>query len=201
VVTAVFAAGVVATNYAVGGSIQWGGRYYAIALPVIVPVAIDAIATRLVGARGPSRDVRLAVVMLVVVSLMASLTAMRVLRYRHDSVASLASAISELAEVAGPSGVGRQPDKPVVVVYNRLTPQLLYGDFADYTWLAPDARDDSGQLAADGLDAAGVSRVVLVGPSATSSAWSDWTEVDRRSSRLGDVVVLSRCPSSADEPC
>ena len=37
---ALFFLGVLATEYANGGGLQWGGRFYAISLPVVVPVAV-----------------------------------------------------------------------------------------------------------------------------------------------------------------
>ena len=41
---AVFALLVAATQYARGGSGEWGGRYFALGLPVLVPVALLALA-------------------------------------------------------------------------------------------------------------------------------------------------------------
>ncbi|MDQ6746726.1 MAG: hypothetical protein M3010_01270, partial [Candidatus Dormibacteraeota bacterium] len=41
---ALFAAAVIATQYPGGGSVEWGGRYFALGLPVLVPVIVMALA-------------------------------------------------------------------------------------------------------------------------------------------------------------
>lgn len=44
--TALFVAGVLATQYRVGGSAEWGGRYFALAVPALTVLAVDALARR-----------------------------------------------------------------------------------------------------------------------------------------------------------
>jgi hypothetical protein len=189
--TALFAAAVLATNYPVGGSIQWGGRYFAVILPVVTPLALDAIRRASTGWH-PATAHRV-VALSVAVSLTVALIGLRVIRHRHDSVAATQVALSELSSVAGGAGVGTHPDRPIVVSYNRLVPQLLFGEFDRYVWLAPDVRDGSGALAAEGLAGAGVERVILFdAPGIPRGQWAEWEPVSSRSTPLGRVVVIER---------
>ena len=48
---AVYLVGVVATQYAVGGGVEWGGRYFALAVPLVAPFAAGG----LLAAAPPSR--------------------------------------------------------------------------------------------------------------------------------------------------
>lgn len=43
---ALFIAGVLATQYRVGGSAEWGGRYFALAVPILTVLAVDGLARR-----------------------------------------------------------------------------------------------------------------------------------------------------------
>ncbi|WP_208027902.1 hypothetical protein [Rhabdothermincola sediminis] len=191
--TALFAAAVLATNYPVGGSIQWGGRYFAVILPVFTPLGLDAI-RRASSVWQPATAHRV-VALSVAVSLTVALIGLRVIRHRHDSVAATQVALSELSSVAGGAGVGAHPDRPIVVSYNRLVPQLLFGGFDRYVWLAPDVRDGSGALAAEGLAGAGVERVILFdAPGIPRGQWAEWEPVASRSTPLGRVVVIERIP-------
>lgn len=186
-----FAGAVLATNYPVGGSIQWGGRYFAVILPVVTPVAVDAIARAGMGWR--TEVARKVVVLLLATSVLATLTGLRTVRHRHESAARLEAGLSELSVLAGGVGVGAFPERPAVVTYRRLVPQLLFDDFDDYVWLAPDSRDESGALAAAGLAAAGVDRVVLLGATSDSiEHWTGWHEVTARSTPAGRLAVIER---------
>lgn len=203
VIVVVFTAALFATNYAVGGSIQWGGRYLALMLPLAVPLAVDAIWSRLDDARFDATARRRVGALLCALGLLTSLTAVRTVRVRHEAVSSLTSALAHAAEVAGPSGTGLMPDRPVALAYNRLVPQLLYGSFDELVWLGPDRRDDTGPDAARALKDAGVDRVVVHGAPADLPGWEDWYEVERVPSLQGDVIVLARCPggSEGDDAC
>ncbi len=43
VVATIFFVAVIFTQYGVGGSVEWGGRYFAIGVPLVCPVALDSL--------------------------------------------------------------------------------------------------------------------------------------------------------------
>ena len=53
---AAFVAAVLATQYAVGGSMEWGGRFFHLALPLLIPLVLDSLAEA--GARLDARTAR-----------------------------------------------------------------------------------------------------------------------------------------------
>jgi hypothetical protein len=53
--TGLFVAGVLATQYRVGGSAEWGGRYFALAVPALTVLAVDGLARRAPALPGPVR--------------------------------------------------------------------------------------------------------------------------------------------------
>ena len=46
VTAGLFVAGVLATQYGIGGSAEWGGRYFALGVPILTVLSIDALARR-----------------------------------------------------------------------------------------------------------------------------------------------------------
>ena len=190
---AVFAVGVFATDYAVGGSAQWGGRYFALGLPLAVPLAL--VALRRVVRSMPSPSRRPFVAGLVACCLLTSALSLQVLHVRRGLVVSLGHAVADATAVAGPSGVGDHPDRPLVVVGNRLGGQVLYPDLDRYTWLAG-GRAQSVRDALARSAAAGVTRATVVNPPEDDSLWPGWRQVGRWTSDLADVAVIEVCPVS-----
>lgn len=152
IVSAVAAAGVLLTQYRIGGGVEWGGRYFAYLLPLVVPVLVVAAASV-----GASR--RLAFVAALVVAVTLPVLGVQVLRQSHDAVRSLTRRIDQVAAHAAP-GDGGGDHRPVVVSTERLLPQLAWNRFDRYRWLSP----ATGDLGAYGprLARAGIRRIVLV---------------------------------------
>lgn len=114
-ISGLFTAAVVATQYDVGGGVEWGGRYFALMLPLLVPVLVQALAQLGRGLEARARHA--AVLALVALMAMASLYAVRVLVVNHRGTAAMFDRFSELA--ASAPGVDR--DAPFFVTNS---PQL-----------------------------------------------------------------------------
>ncbi len=141
VTSVVFALAVLATQYSTGGSGEWGGRYFALALPVAVPVLVAAIRTR------GSRPL---VAGLVVCSLAMGVMAVGALRSTHRFGADLIAAIDRTAG----------PDRPVLVTTTARVPRLAWPTFDDQRWLLS-TPGDLGALV-DRLGTIGVDRFTYV---------------------------------------
>ena len=147
---------VLLTEYPRGGGIEWGGRYFAVVLPLAAPVLVAAAAAA-VRHRPPDRLARWAPGLAVALCVLPALLAIQALRSAHDATARTLDAMSAAAATAG-QAPGR--DRTVVVSRNRLLPQIAYTDFGRYDWVVPDDLAPYG----DRLVAAGIDRVVLVSP-------------------------------------
>ena len=145
-----------ATEYARGGGIEWGGRYFAVALPLLAPLAVLGL-SRGVAAVAPARDRRALVGALVAVPVLLGLVAVRAHHTTHERTEDLLAAVEAAAAGTDP---GAGLDRPVVVATARLLPQIAYPDFDEYLWVVPSRRD----LAPVGerLAARGVEEVVVV---------------------------------------
>lgn len=149
---AAFAGAVAATQYARGGSGEWGGRYFAIGLPILVPVALVALADAGRALDGASR--RRVVVALAACSVVMSVMAMASITDTHRFTDRLMAS----ADRAGRSISG--VEKPVMITTNGAIPRLAWATFDRQRWLlAPP--DDLAPLAGR-LRAAGTDQVVLV---------------------------------------
>lgn len=82
-----FALAVVATQYAKGGSGEWGGRYFALAIPIAVPILL--LALRQAARRLDRRAARSALVALTVCSAVMGVMGVTALRVSHRDVARL----------------------------------------------------------------------------------------------------------------
>jgi hypothetical protein len=102
-----------ATSYPVGGSAEWGGRYFHALLPLVTPVAVAALAAALPSLGRSSA--RVAVAGLVVVSLALTVLEVRValnLRLRAETVVTRVADAAELVDPgdgADPVVVSRNP--------------------------------------------------------------------------------------------
>ena len=186
VVAAAVTIAVLVTEYAIGGGVEWGGRYFAVVIPVAVPVLAFAAAP--VIRRHGAELARIVVIALAVASVAATLTAAQALRVGHTHTAEVLDAI---AGQAGAAGTSAGLTRPVVVTTNRLLPQIDERDFDRFDWVAVDP--DHLERSADRLAELGVRNVVLVtsdlaGDVAQMPGW----HVTRPSPDLPlDVVVLT----------
>jgi hypothetical protein len=126
---AVFSLAVLATQYASGGSGEWGGRYFAIGIPVLVPVVL--LPTVRIWRTLDRPTAMLAISSFVVVSLALTATAAVTLRrYRHD-VDVLVSAIDTTTR-ARPTLDG---GAPVVITTNGSAARFAYTVVEHTRWL------------------------------------------------------------------
>ncbi len=176
---------VLVTQYAIGGGVEWGGRYFAVVVPIAIPALVFAAAP--VIRRHRPDLVRIVVVALVVMSVAASLTAVRTLRDVHQATAAVLDGIRTQAAIAGTSG-GHH--RPVVVSTNRLLPQIGYRDFDRYDWVVPNS--DGLRRYTDRLAGTGVDRIVLVSgdQAAEVAELPGWRVVSSQPGLALDVAVL-----------
>ena len=129
VAAAVFAVGVLATQYSEGGSGEWGGRYFAIGLPVILPV----VAVVLVGL--PQRIVaanpRVVIALLAIAVLVFPIVSVRTLRSYHHSGDDLVDAVVATAAATPPGDGG----PPVVLSTDGTTARYAVDHLAEGRWL------------------------------------------------------------------
>lgn len=137
-VVAAFAGAVVATQYSQGGGVEWGGRYFALSLPLAIPITVAALRA------GP----RPLLVGLSVASLGLGVLAMGALHTAHQRTERLLGAIAPRADI--------------VVTTAGLLPRLDWPHYEQRRWvlIAPDKLDALLRQ----LPSAGVHRVALVFP-------------------------------------
>jgi len=88
---ALFSIAVLATQYGSGGGGEWGGRYFAIGLPLIVPLGLAALAAT--GRNLDRTTAKIAAGSLVVLSLALSVLAVVALRQAHRDVDAMVAAV------------------------------------------------------------------------------------------------------------
>jgi MFS family permease len=182
---------IIATQYSIGGGVEWGGRYFAVLLPVVVAVvvtgSIGALRRLLPSERGRATVVGAAAV----VTLVLAGIALTTLRQGHQWADQLSRGVAGAAASAGPT---RVTDHPIVMTSNRLLPQLLYDDVDRYDWVAADAGDLPGF--AEQLAAAGADTAVLVVPTGSDLparlANTGWTVRAEDTPAVYDIFVLER---------
>lgn len=174
VTSVVFTLVVVATQYSTGGSGEWGGRYFALALPIGLPVVLLAIRHR--GSRG-------LVAGLVVCSLALSVMAVGSLRAAHRRGAGLIAAIDR---TAGDTVAGS--DRPVLVTTAPLVPRMAWPTFDRQRWLL--SRPGDLPALVDRLDAAGIERFTFVARSEAEAALLPATVARQRVTTYGAWRIL-----------
>lgn len=141
VTSVVFVAAVLATQYATGGSGEWGGRYFALALPVALPVLVLAMRRR-----GP----RPLLAGLLVCSVVMSVMAVGGIRSTHRFTAGLVAAVDRAAG----------PDRPVLVTTQALVPRRSWPTMDHQRWLLSKPADLAPLV--DRLGPAGITRFTFV---------------------------------------
>lgn len=151
--SAAFAAAVVATQYSIGGGVEWGGRYFAVGLPAAVPVAVVGLAD--LGRRLDRRTAVVAGVGLGAASVLLAALGAAALRSSHDTSARLADAVRDGRTVVVP-----QDGVPTVVANGDLIGRLVWRPGVDGRWFTAD-EETLGDLSMR-LDDAGVDAFTLV---------------------------------------
>lgn len=148
---ALFALAVLATQYSIGGSGEWGGRYFALMIPLVVPVILAAL--RAEGRRLAPAVRRGVAGALVVCSASLSVMAVGALRADHR-----AGAREEARIVAAGRATG--DGRPIVVSTWIAGARLAWATFDDHRWLY--VPEDDVATAVGRLRSAGVDRFVFI---------------------------------------
>jgi len=146
-----FALAVAATQYATGGSGEWGGRYFAVGLPVLVPVLLLALAQAGERVARPARKAGVAA--LVVSSVAMTVMSMTSLRDAHRTTARLMATAERLGLESG-------SDRPVMVATRGLVPRMAWATFDHQRWLLTDPQDLGSLL--ERVGGTGVNQAVIV---------------------------------------
>ncbi|NNE74492.1 MAG: hypothetical protein HKN26_12570 [Acidimicrobiales bacterium] len=150
-----FAGAVLLTQYDQGGTAEFGGRYFAVMLPALVPVLVVALAD--VGSAAPV-DARVA--WRVGVGVMAAATVSMGLFGLHASKARVSQLVA--AERSAVQTVMAETGEPAVVLSTvNAVSRWSWDLYADTRWLIV-AEEDLAATATS-LDRAGVSKFVVVG--------------------------------------
>lgn len=130
VAPAVFSILVLATQYTDGGGLQWGGRFFAVALPVAAPLALDALARHRAVVPAACRQVVAAGTFGVV-----GLTVIGALVTLHDHHRE-SERVAETVGAAVSPGV-----RPLVVTSDPVLPRLEWSVFGRVRWQVVPLRD------------------------------------------------------------
>jgi len=153
--TLLFAAAVLATQYSTGGSGEWGGRYFALALPAAVPVALHVL--RGAAAALGSQARRAALVGLVVTSTAIAASGILALRTVHGNTDRVVEATVDAARRDGPAGDG---GTAVVLTSEEALPRLAWDRLDGARWLRTEPEDLAAML--ERLDGLGVTELTFV---------------------------------------
>jgi len=143
------AGGILATQYREGGSSEWGGRYFAILLPLATPLAVSGLARA--AERLDRRTALVAAGSVVVGSLALASVAVRDLSSSHDTASAFNDAVERAAATL---------EDPVIVSVIPAAPRFAWDTFDSQRWLLVDPTRD--RTFVSDLQAAGVDRFVLV---------------------------------------
>jgi hypothetical protein len=170
IVGLVMVVAVLLTQFSRGGGVEWGGRYFAVAVPIITPVLLRPFLD-VNWHVGFSRGALPIAVVAVTIVLMA--IGVQTLRLTHTAHRGGVETIAAAAD----AGVAATGEPGVVVMTSRLGPQIVWNIFRDYDFLSP-ARDNVDR-AREVLEASGRTEAVLFNSTGTGEPdWPDWTVVD-----------------------
>ena len=128
-----FGAAVVGTQYAKGGGVEWGGRYFAIGLPVAAVVVAGVLRRYFVTVPRPAMTAQVAALAATVASL--SLLAILTLGRTHAATRQLGQVL-----VAADPGSGAS-SPTVVLTTERFVPQIEWQLYHRFIWLTPKIAD------------------------------------------------------------
>lgn len=185
-VSVLFVAGVLATQYAKGGGGEWGGRYFALIIPVGVPVVLLALKDQRY--RLSAGAAKVAVIALVVCSVALSVMGLTALRSSHRNTAALVAAVAR-------AGDSVDADMPVMVTTEGAMPRVAWPTFDRQRWLLaqPNGLEDLlGRLRAEGITEVGfVTRNLDRDRAGLDGAGVEVVSVDRsQSARRWHILVL-----------
>ena len=150
-VSVLFVLAVLATQYAKGGGGEWGGRYFALMLPIAIPVLL--LALREGGARLATNAGRWALVGLAVCSLAMTTMGVSALRASHQANARLVAAVDR-------AGQTLDTTQPLLITTEGAMPRFAWPTFDRQRWLLASPEGLADLLGR--LQAAGATRVGFV---------------------------------------
>jgi len=153
IIAAAFSAAVLAPQYGVGGSVVWGGRYFAIGVPLVCPVALDSL--RRVGHQLGNTPRVVGMVGLVAISLAFCVGAIRTARDLHVATDRLVTTTTTLSR-GTPAGDGGDP---VIMTDDQYLAKASWSifDHRRFIWLAS---EDLGKYLAR-MRHSGITRLVV----------------------------------------
>lgn len=172
VTVGLFMAGVLATQYAVGGSAEWGGRYFALGIPILTVLALDALARRAPALPIPVR--RWAGAGLAACSILMAVGAITGISsaHRHNERVLARLAATSQAIIPGDGGA------PVVVSAWPNMARFAWPAGPHQRWLYNSEESLAGELASR-LSDAGIAELTFVGQSPDDfSPYLDRYELD-----------------------
>lgn len=144
--SAVYALGVLATQYANGGGAEWGGRYFHLVLPLVVPVLV--LALRDGGRALDRRTWRTVLASLAAVSIALGVM---VLRTHHHNRYFTAAVVQEIADVSDLAADADSQAGPVVITNMEHLGRLAWNEAVHGRWLWVD-EGSIGQVATNLAD-------------------------------------------------
>ena len=147
-IVVLFALGVLALQYPVGGFLEWGGRYFALALPLAVPLVLHVLHRRRAQLGTDAR--RVVLTGLAVVTAATLVLAVASLRGYHQRFGALVDDVQ--ASTRG--------HEPVIVTSEPLVARLAWRSYRQQRWLL--TNDHTLKRWAARLRASGVERLTLV---------------------------------------
>jgi hypothetical protein len=179
----VFAVAVIATQYSTGGSGEWGGRYFALGLPIVIPILL--LALRDAGRTLAPATRHWAGGSLAVCTIAMTVMGMTSISGTHRLTADLMARIDKVGHQASAldSSIG-PADSPVIVTTSPAIPRAAWKTFDQQRWLLTTTADLPSLR--QRLAASGVHRFVFV-----------TTAPDQDRPKLGDLQILSSTPGPA----
>jgi hypothetical protein len=159
VTVALFWGAVLMTQYRAGGSGEWGGRYFAMGLPLAVPLVLAGLAA--IGRERGERAVRPVWIGLGVATGALAVLSLQVARVAHEGTLEFAALLA--AETAGESADG---GPPVIVATGGFVPRMAWDIDDDRRMLLvradADTYEDDLRAVADRLDELGIEEWTFV---------------------------------------
>jgi hypothetical protein len=156
VTVGLFVAGVLATQYAVGGGAEWGGRYFALGVPALAVLSIDALVRR-----APALPVAVrhrATAGLVACSLVLAISAVAGVSGSHRKNQDLLTQLVRSSQSISPGDGGA----PVVLTNRGNIGRFAWPTSPPQRWLQ-NSDEDLGAELASRLVGAGISELTFVG--------------------------------------
>ena len=149
-----FALAVVMTQYAIGGGFEWGGRYFALALPCVTPIA--ALGLRGLRHRADVATAKVCVAAVVIPTLVLAFLGIDAVRTNRADWNTFIGEVVAAADATDPGDGG----KPVVITTEPEAPRAAWASFDDDRWLLVPDSEVPRMLAR--LHTVGVSELVLL---------------------------------------